>query len=183
MKQSPAIRAWLYLPVIFLGLLAAGCASDTWETITSPEDWHVFAPPEPPPPPAESLVLRGEKLEAEKVPTNEKEAKAAAQLAGAHDLYRNGKYDDAQRIFHKVADNKKIAPFMAEEARYYEAESLRQQRAYPKAADTYNRLLNDFPSGIYREQAIQHMFEIANLWQSRTCAGTPARDRCRRGNR
>ena len=25
-------------------------------------------------------------------------------------------------------------------------------------------MLNDFPSGAYREQAVQHMFEIANYW-------------------
>jgi len=168
MKQSLPMRAWPCSLLLLSALLAGGCTWDAWETLTSPEDWHVFAPPDPPPPPAESLVIHGDKLEPEKVPTAEKEAKAAAQLAGAHELYRNGTYSDAQRIFHKVAENKKIPPSMAEEARYYEAECLRQQKAYPKAADTYNRMLNDFPSGTYREQAIQRMFEIANLWLNDT---------------
>jgi outer membrane protein assembly factor BamD (BamD/ComL family) len=164
MKEARALRALLYTMLGSLLALVSGCSWDAWETITSPEDWHVFAPPDPPPPPADSLILRGDKLEAEKQPTVEKEAKAAAQLAGAHELYRNGKYADAERVFHKVAEHKKTPPAIAEEARYYEAECLRQQKSYPKAADTYNRMLNDFPSGAFREQAIHHMFEIADVW-------------------
>jgi outer membrane protein assembly factor BamD (BamD/ComL family) len=183
MTMHRASRAWLFSPVALVLALASGCAWDAWETITSPEEWHVFAPPEPPPPPADSLILRGDKLEPEKVPTVEKEAKAAAELAGAHELYRDGKYSDAQRIFHKVAENKKTPPTIAEEARYYEAESLRRQRAYPKAADTYNRMLNDFPSGAYREQAIQHMFEIADRWLDDTRTEMTQKNEVREGKR
>jgi len=140
------------LPWAFCLATAGGCAWD---------DWTWFKPPPPPPPPAESLTLRGDKFEAEAAP---KEGTGAAELAGAHELYRRGEYEKAEKVFHKVAENTKNPPPIAEEARYYEAESLRQQQCYPKAADTYNRMLNDFPSGAYREQAVQHMFEIANYW-------------------
>jgi outer membrane protein assembly factor BamD (BamD/ComL family) len=123
--------------------------------------WHWFTPPPPPPPPADSLVLHGDRLEPETIPA---EGTAAAELAGAHVLYRDGKFSDAEKIFHHVAGNTKNPPAIAEEARYYEAECLRRQAHYPKAADTYAKMLNDFPSGAYREQAVQHMYEIANYW-------------------
>jgi outer membrane protein assembly factor BamD (BamD/ComL family) len=115
----------------------------------------------PPPGPAESLVLRGDKLEPETVVATGTDA---AQLAGARELYRRGEYKDAGKLFHKVADNTKNPPSVAEEARYYEADCLRLEHHYPKAADTYNKLLTDFPSTAYREQALNHMFEIANYW-------------------
>ncbi len=135
-------------------LLACACGC-TWD------DFQWVKPPPPPPPPAESFTLRGDKLEAE---TRPEQGTPAGQLAGAQDLYRQGEYEKAEKIFHKIAENTKNPPPIAEEARYYEAECLRRQSRYPKAADTYNRMLNDFPSGAYREQAVQHMFEIANYW-------------------
>jgi outer membrane protein assembly factor BamD (BamD/ComL family) len=123
--------------------------------------WHWFTMPPAPPPPAESLVLRGDRFEPEKPP---EEGTAAAHLAGALELYRRGEYDKAENIFHKIAENTKNPPPIAEEARFYEADCLRLQGKKPKAADVYNRMLTDFPSGAYREQAVQHMFEIADFW-------------------
>jgi outer membrane protein assembly factor BamD (BamD/ComL family) len=125
------------------------------------DHWHWFDSPPPPPPPADSLVLHGDRLEPE---IQAAKGKAAADLAGAHVLYRDGKFSEAEKFFHRVAENTKNSPPIAEEARYYEAECLRRQAHYPRAADTYARMLNDFPSGAYREQAVQHMFEIANYW-------------------
>jgi outer membrane protein assembly factor BamD (BamD/ComL family) len=133
--------------------------SGSW--VSRADKWHWFTPPPPPPPPEESLVLHGDRLEPETKPA---QGTAAADLAGGHVLYREGNFSEAEKIFHKVAENTKNPPPIAEEARYYEAESLRRQARYPKAADTYAKMLNDFPSGAYREQAVQHMFEIANYW-------------------
>jgi outer membrane protein assembly factor BamD (BamD/ComL family) len=130
---------------------AGGCAWDSW---------HLFAAPPAPQGPADSVVLRGDKLEA----ANPAPQGAAKDLAGGHELYRRGEYAKAEKVFHKIADNTKNSPQIAEEARYYEAECLRRQARYPKAADTYNKVLVDFPAGTFREQAVQHMFEIANYW-------------------
>ena len=47
---------------------------------------------------------------------------------------------------------------------FYEAECLRLQGMYPRAADTYNDLLTKFANTPYRDQAVQHMFDIANYW-------------------
>jgi outer membrane protein assembly factor BamD (BamD/ComL family) len=152
------------------GALMSGCqsapkseakseSSPSW--LTKVDHWHWVTPPPPPPPPADSLVLRGDRLEPEAKPA---EGTAAANLAGGHVLYRDGKFSEAERIFHRIAENTKNPPPIGEEARYYEAECLRRQARYPKAADTYARMLTDFPSGAFREQAVQHIFEIANYW-------------------
>src|SRR5262249_37855661 len=92
------------------------------------------------------------------------ENKGAAELQGAHELFRRGDYAKAEKLYHKIADNKKNSPVVAEEARYYEAECLRLQQEYPKAADTYNQRLDDFHIGATRDQAMEREFEIANYW-------------------
>jgi outer membrane protein assembly factor BamD (BamD/ComL family) len=134
-----------------LCLCASGCTWDLWG----------LNKPAAPPGPAESLVLHGDKLEADKPPPD---AKVAADLAGAHELYRRGDYSAARRLFRSIADNEHNPPAIAEEARYYQAECLRQEGYYPDAADYYVKMLNDFPSGSYREQALQHVFDVANYW-------------------
>ncbi|HEV3446287.1 MAG TPA: tetratricopeptide repeat protein [Gemmataceae bacterium] len=151
-KPGASLGRWWLVGICFLPL-ALGCAWDRWNLFTPP--------PAPPPPPAESLVLRGDKLEADPVG---KSGKAAAELAGAEDLYRKGDYVTAEKLFRGIADNTKNSPQVAEEARFYEAECLRRQKKYPKAADVYHKMLVDFPSGAFREQGVQHMFEIANYW-------------------
>ena len=150
-KPGASLGRWWPVGICFLPL-ALGC---TWDR------WNLFTPPPAPPPPAESLVLRGDKLEADPVG---KSGKAAAELAGAEDVYRKGDYVTAEKIFRGIADNTKNSPQVAEEARFYEAECLRRQKKYPKAADVYHKMLVDFPSGAFREQGVQHMFEIANYW-------------------
>ncbi len=91
-----------------------------------------------------------------------------ADLAGAHELFREGEYYKAEILFHRLAEKKHNPPALVAEARFFEAESLRLQGHYPTAADTYARLLKDFqtaPGGnAYREQACQRMFDIANYW-------------------
>lgn len=129
-----------------------GC---TWDR------WHLFTPAPPPPGPADSLVIRGDRLEAETPPA---EGSVAAELAGTHELYRRGEYAHAEALYHDIAENKKNSPAVAEEARFYEAECLRRQENYPKSADTFHKVVLDFPNGSFREQALQRMFEIANYW-------------------
>jgi outer membrane protein assembly factor BamD (BamD/ComL family) len=106
-------------------------------------------------------VLQGDSL----VPAKEiKAGTAEAKLEGAKELYRNGEYDKAADVCKHLADNTKNSVQIAEEARFYEAECYRREAHYPKAADTYTRMLTDFPQGAHKEQALQHMFDIANFW-------------------
>ena len=128
---------------------ASGCAWDGWSL--------VGGAPAAPPAPADSVVLRaGGRLE--------QDVETSPELAGAHDLLRHGDYAKAEKLFHRIAENKKNAEPIAEEARYYEAECLRCQSKYPKAVDTYHKQLLDWPSGAHREQAVKRMFDIANYW-------------------
>ncbi len=150
----PGKRTWWFLLPLSL-CLAPGCAWD---------DFEVFKPTDPPPGASETLVLRGDQLVPEKQWTDPKSAKAAEQLAGAKELYRTGNFERAEEVFHYLGDNKKLPPSLAEEAMFYEAECLRHQERYPKAADTYHKTLNNFPSGAYREQCCQRLFDIANYW-------------------
>jgi outer membrane assembly lipoprotein YfiO len=124
----------------------------------APGTWFQKAPP---PGPTDTLVLRGDQLVAENQPTN---TKGTAELAGAHELYRNGDYAAAAKVFRAVAEDTTVAATVAEEARFYEAECLRRQEHYPDACDTYHKMLQDFSNGAYREQAVQRMFDIANYW-------------------
>jgi outer membrane protein assembly factor BamD (BamD/ComL family) len=118
-------------------------------------------PPAAPPPPAETILLRADGIVPEQPP---KPGSPEAQLAGARELFRQGQYVDAEGLFKYIADKKKTPLPVAEEARYYQAESLRLQGRLPKAADTYVDLLNKFPNTAYREQALRHMFDIADFW-------------------
>jgi outer membrane protein assembly factor BamD (BamD/ComL family) len=145
-------RLALLLPVSASLCASAGCVWD---------NWHVLPVAPPPPGAADTMVLRGDRLEAEAPPA---EGTAAADLAGAHELYRRGDFAAAEKYFHRIADNTKNTPQVAEEARYYEADCLRRQEKFPKAADTYHKLLIDFPSGVHREQAVRQMFDISQYW-------------------
>ena len=130
----------------------------------SPSYWEQlnFArPPKAPPPPAETILLRADGVVPEPAP---KPGSPQEQLAGARELFRLGDYAKAESLFKYVADKKKTPVAVAEEARYYQAESLRLQNKWPKAADVYADLLNKFPNSAYREQAIRHMYDIANYW-------------------
>jgi outer membrane protein assembly factor BamD (BamD/ComL family) len=91
-------------------------------------------------------------------------AKTSGDLAKAHDLYRQEKYAEAEAKFNVIAEDKKNSAAVCEEARFYSGECLYKLKNYPGSCDTYKRMLQDFPSGHYKDQAVQRMFDIANYW-------------------
>jgi TolA-binding protein len=145
------LTRWLaggVVPWSFLVCASAGCAWD---------DWHLFGKdPTPPAGSQDNWVMRGGNLEPD--------APKPPDLLNGHELFRRGDFAGAEKLFHKVADNTKNVPSIAEEARFWEAESLRCQSKFPKAVDVYHKQLLDFPSGAFREQAMKRMFDIANYW-------------------
>lgn len=158
------------IPLAFSVCASTGCAG-------TPRFW----PTTPPPPgPVESVVLRGDDLEPERIPSD---GSASADLAGARELYRRGDYTAACKHFHRIAENTKNTPQIAEEARFYEAECLRQIGKYPKAADTYVRLLNDFPAGVHRDQSVRRIFDICQIWLKDTDAEIQAVREKKQGKR
>jgi TolA-binding protein len=127
-------------------------------------DWYdpsTYFLPEPPQPPAETLKLCAEGFVTERPP---EPGTSAADMAGAHDLFRRGEYADAERLFHHHAEKTHDPEPLRAEARFYEAECQRLRGEWPKAADTYVDLLNKYRNNPYRETALQHVFDIANFW-------------------
>jgi len=93
---------------------------------------------------------------------------ADAKMARAEELFTTESYADAQSIYGDLADNSYNPAGMTEKARFKEAECVRMRGRLPAAVDTYNRLLQDHPAGIYSEQAATRMFAIAELWMKET---------------
>ncbi len=139
--------------------------------------------PEPAPAADDSLVLRPEGLAPDKAPVTDVPADVNARMAQARELFRKEQYEEAQRLFADVADRDKNPAAMIQEATYYKGECLRLSGHYPKAADTYAGLLNKFPSNPYREQCVQHMFDIANRWLDDTRAEMKEDQERREGKR
>jgi TolA-binding protein len=89
---------------------------------------------------------------------------AERKMAEAEQLYNSGEHKRAQSIFADLANNTQNPTLVAEKARFFEAECLRQRGKLPDAASTYNRLLQDFQTGVYREPATVEMYKIAKGW-------------------
>jgi outer membrane protein assembly factor BamD (BamD/ComL family) len=145
-------------PLLTAVLLAAGAGCDK-------PHWRQLNPFEPavPPTDTDTFVLRQEGLVQEKAAASVDD-KVAAMLAAGRDHFRREEYDKAESFFARVAENEKNAPPAVQEGIYYQAECLRLTGHYPKAADLYSSLLQKFPNSSYREQCVQHMFDIANYW-------------------
>jgi TolA-binding protein len=158
------------IPQLGIGGPAAGTGSEptTKATHDWAHDWYnpsAYFKPDPPAPPAEILTLRAEGFVEEPPP---EPGTAAAEMAGAHDFYRRGDYSRAEKLFHYHAEKTSNPEMLRAEARFYEAESLRLQGNWPKAADVYVDLLNKYKKNPYREAALQHTFDIANFWMEDT---------------
>ncbi|MCI0455975.1 MAG: outer membrane protein assembly factor BamD [Gemmataceae bacterium] len=159
--QSRPLASWLLVLVCALSS-SGGCAS--W-----PQLWGVkkATPPGGAGGPVDAVVLRGSELESEVIPAA---GTVAADLEAARRLYHEGKYGEAEGIFAGIAGNTKNAPSLAEEATYYQAECLRLQGRYPRAAELYNKQLTVFAMGKHAGLARERLFGIANYWLDETRA-------------
>ncbi len=104
------------------------------------------------------------------------DSEAEAKMAQAEELFATQAYSDAQKIYGDLADNTYNPAGLTEKARFKEAECLRMRGRLPAAVDTYNRLLQDFPAGIYSEQAATRMYAVAELWMKDTLAEIDAKE-------
>jgi outer membrane protein assembly factor BamD (BamD/ComL family) len=151
-------------------LLASGCATS----------WNPFKRPDPPAPTGDGLVLRAGKLEKDSKPAP---GTAGAELEAAKELYQKNEYAKAEKLFAKVAEDKKAKAQFQEEGRYFEGDCQRLQAHYPSAVATFKRQLKDFPSGAYQRKALQQMFDIANYWLDETREVMKARAEQKEGKR
>jgi len=109
--------------------------------------------------------------------------RGAADMAAAEELYLKEEWKPAQVLFEKVAEDTGNPPLHAEKARFFEAECLRLRGKYVDSMSTFNRLLNDFQYGVYREQAVGRIYEIANYWLDDTRAQLEAEQEVADGKR
>ncbi len=89
---------------------------------------------------------------------------AEQKLAKADDLFAAGHFKDAQDTYADLADNTKNPVLLAEKARYFEGECLRERGKLPEAVASYHRMLQDCPMGVYREKACGRMYDVARGW-------------------
>lgn len=90
--------------------------------------------------------------------------RALDKYAEAEQLMTEGKFDKARVMLHELAGNNHNPKDLTEKARFQEAECYRLARKYPDAVDTYHKMLMDHPSGVYRDQACEEIFKIADYW-------------------
>lgn len=87
-----------------------------------------------------------------------------AKLAEAESFFQAQEYEKAQAIFADIAKNSYNSASSIERSRFMEGECLRLRKRLPAAVDAYNRMLQDFPAGVYSERAAGHMYDIAEIW-------------------
>lgn len=118
-------------------------------------------------PDRDSFILRPDGLVEDKTGPKVSDV-GSGDLSTGREFFRTGDYAKAETAFCRIVENDKTAPNVAQEAMYYQAESMRMQKKYPDAADHYVALLGKFPTSSYREQCVQQMFTIANYWLDET---------------
>jgi outer membrane protein assembly factor BamD (BamD/ComL family) len=160
------------LPLSLLGCQGLGEKMASWQPPdTSLLEWTDLTKPwgvELPPPPQEAVYRAGHWDKNERL----EPGTVAGDCASAKVLYQEAKYDDAGKVFHWVAARaeKEKNLDVLEDALFYEAECLYRERHYPKARDTYAKLLKNFPTSKYRSEAVQRQYEIAEYWTEDTRA-------------
>ena len=81
----------------------------------------------------------------------------------AQKLYDDGKHAAAEKAFKQLVKvNQSNA--LKEDAMFMLGECQFQQKKYPAAQDSYDELLNEFPSTRHMSQSAQRLFQIGRFW-------------------
>jgi TolA-binding protein len=91
-------------------------------------------------------------------------SKVNGELDRAHELFRKQEYASAGSAFEHIYKNTHNSPAVAEEAMYYHGESDRMRGHLTSAEGIYKKQLQEFPSGAFKQQGCQRLFDIAMLW-------------------
>ncbi len=98
---------------------------------------------------------------------------AEAEFNAAQTLFQQGKLDEAEKEFARIAKKRKGSP-VGEDSQYYLGETQFQRQNYFRAHDSFELLHKDYPASDYIDKAVAREYEIALLWFSRM---TPRRPR------
>jgi outer membrane protein assembly factor BamD (BamD/ComL family) len=159
--SGAGVRAgWAWLAGC-LAVVSVGCNTGG-NNLVEVFDWNV-KPNVVLPPPPQATVYRAGHWDQESAL---EPGTLAGDCASAKVLFQRGDIDDACKVFHwlaKRAEKEKNLEVL-EDALFYEAECYYAKKRYPKARDTYAKLLQVLPTSRYRGEAVQRQFEIAEYW-------------------
>lgn len=85
------------------------------------------------------------------------------ELAAAMQLFKQGKFSEAERAFTPIAKRRKGTPW-GEKAQYYLAESQYQGKKYVRANDSFERLFADYPGTEFLDKAVSREYSLAQIW-------------------
>jgi TolA-binding protein len=92
-----------------------------------------------------------------------RDPKAEAEFQAAEALFQQGKLEEAERGFARLAKRKKETGW-GEKAQFYLAECQYQRGRYVAAHDSYEALIATYPGTQYLEKAVAREYAIADAW-------------------
>lgn len=147
---------WLIVGLVILpGCSSLSTPSEMWDGWTKPSAQL--------PPPPQETVLRAGHWDAKDALTP---GTLAGDCASAKLLMQQNQWEDAEKWFSwlgKKAEKQKNTE-IHEECIFNEAECLFAQGYYPKARDTYAKLVKTYPTTRYRRESIERQSYIAEHW-------------------
>src|SRR5262249_16101974 len=96
------------------------------------------------------------------------DAKTYAELAHARDLFEKKELAAAEKIYHKLAKNKKNPIPVLEESRFYEHECQVHRNELSRAEGTYKQLISEHRHCQYGNKPAQRLYDIADFWLNDT---------------
>lgn len=152
--------SWLVVGLLSISF-ASGCSSWTWSPTEAWDNWSKPSSQLPPPP--QQTVLRAGHWDAQDALTP---GTLAGDCASAKVLMQQSQWSDAEKWFHwlGIKAEKQKNNEILEECIFNEAECLFAQGYYPKARDTYAKLVKTFPTTRYRKESIERQNYIAEYW-------------------
>jgi outer membrane protein assembly factor BamD (BamD/ComL family) len=93
----------------------------------------------------------------------EKNPEAEKEIDEAHKLFQQGKLEEAEEAFKKIAKKRKGSHW-GEKAQFYVAEIQYQQKKYVRANDSYERLFADYPGTEFLDKLVSREYSLAQMW-------------------
>jgi outer membrane protein assembly factor BamD (BamD/ComL family) len=97
---------------------------------------------------------------------------ADAEFQAALKLFQQGKFEEAEKQFARIAKDRKQSTW-GENAEFYLAECQFQRKSYVKAHDSYEQLYHDYPATAYKEKIVRREYEIGQIWLAQTDPKVP----------
>jgi TolA-binding protein len=98
---------------------------------------------------------------------------ADAELDAAIKLFQQGKFEEAEKQFTKIAKDRKGSTW-GENASFYLAESQFQRKKYVDAHTSYEKLYHDYPATAYKDKLTKREYDLAQIWLAQSDPEAPA---------